>query len=443
MSELSSHVDGWRAEWLDFRRQAAVRGPGWLVLQLAISLIALWLVWIIGKGVWQWIILSAEWGVVRANLRLFAVGTYASDAVEEVWRPAASLAVVAVLLGMGGATWGGLVRGLARMLAAALALLLLLPAFAPVLTPLTGPSLATLFGAFAGGMKPLAIALSAQGLGWIAGIIACRVLPVGSTGRQRYLRLLRGLWLLSLPVVLLLLHGRLDLPPIDLRDWGGPLLRPAVLTGLPPVPLRDWGGLLLTLLLATVALALAFPLGIALALGRRSSLPLVRVVSVLYIELIRGVPLVTVLYMATLMVPLVLPQGVRPEYMLRALAGFTLFIAAYIAEDVRGGLAALGRGQYEAARAIGLGTADTYRLVILPQAIRIVIPALVGQFISLFKDTSLVVIIGLRELLGIAQVAVNQEEWLGLFREALVFIAVIYFLFSYAMSRTSRQLETR
>jgi general L-amino acid transport system permease protein len=190
-----------------------------------------------------------------------------------------------------------------------------------------------------------------------------------------------------------------------------------------------------------VAIAASFPLGVMLALGRRSSLPLVKIVSVGYIELVRAVPLVTVLFMASIMLPLVLPSGIRPSSVLRALAGLTLFSAAYVAEDVRGGLASVERGQYDAATAVGLGTFATYRLVVLPQAIRTVIPAIVGQFISLFKDTSLVIIIGLRELLGIAQAVVNQPDFLGLYREVLVFIAVIYFIFSTVMSRTSRKLE--
>jgi general L-amino acid transport system permease protein len=237
---------------------------------------------------------------------------------------------------------------------------------------------------------------------------------------SRWRRLIAWVWLLSLPLVLLVLHGA---------------------AGLAIVPAEAWGGLLLTLVLASVAIAVSLPLGVLLALGRRSSLPLVHVVCVLYIELIRGVPLVTVLYMAAIVVPLLLPQGLRPDNVFRAAAGLALFNAAYIAEDVRGGLANVGRGQTEAARALGLGTATMYRIVILPQALRTVVPSLVGQFISLFKDTSLVIIIGLRELLGIARAVVNQPEFLGLYRETLLFVALVDFVFCFSLSRASRRLE--
>jgi general L-amino acid transport system permease protein len=385
------------------------------VTQAAITGAFVWLLWVLAKGFWAWLA-SAEWGVVTSNLRLFAVYQYPADAD---WRLMVALLAVSGALGVSAGMWRGVARELAAMLAATYAVLLALPVLQGPITGLSGPSLGALSAAFGQVWSWFAGGLALVAAGWLAAWAVDRRLEPESRARRRVTRWLRLGWLASLPVVLLLLHGVGDVV----------------------VPLRLWGGLLLTIVLAIAALVLAFPLGIVLALGRRSSLPLVRTVSILYIELIRGVPLVTVLFMASLMVPLVLPDGVRPEMLVRAVVGFAMFTAAYIAEDVRGGLAALGVGQYEASRALGLSTFSMNRLVILPQAIRVIIPSLVGHFISLFKDTSLVVIVGLRELMGVAMVVVNQPEWLGLFREALLFIAIIYFVLSSAMSRASRHLE--
>jgi general L-amino acid transport system permease protein len=276
-----------------------------------------------------------------------------------------------------------------------------------------------------------------------------------------------------------------------------------------------WGGLLLTIVISVFGILISFPLGVLLALGRRSqvrgvplmwlwglttllifwawgnfpdepvrlnipvlfreppiwvvTLPpllyatfqavivvgifwvighylqgnLIKTFSIAYIELIRGVPLITVLFMANVMLPIFLPRGFEIDNLLRVIVGIILFSAAYIAENVRGGLQATPKGQYEAAAAIGLSTAQSMRLIILPQALRAVIPANVGQFITLFKDTSLVSIVGLLELLRIAQVVVAQPEWLGLQRETYVFVALIYWIFCYFMSSASQNLERK
>jgi len=211
---------------------------------------------------------------------------------------------------------------------------------------------------------------------------------------------------------------------------------------LPLVPTNLWGGLLLTLLLSVVGIVFSFPLGVLLALGRQSGLPAVRALSVTYIEVLRGVPLVTVLFMAQLMLPLFLP-GVTIDRVVRAMAGIVLFSAAYLAENVRGGLQAIPRGQYEAARALGLNTWKMMLLIILPQALKIVIPVLVGQFIALFKDTSLVVIVGLLELMGIAKAVLAQPDFLGLQAEVYLFVALVYAVFCYLMSDLSQRLERR
>jgi general L-amino acid transport system permease protein len=202
-----------------------------------------------------------------------------------------------------------------------------------------------------------------------------------------------------------------------------------------------WGGLPLTLILSVVSCVLAFPLAIALALGRRSDMPIVRAICVGFIELIRGVPLITVLFMASVMLPLFLPSGVTIDKVLRALVGITLFAAAYLAEVVRGGLQAMPLGQYEAADALGLTYWQKMATVILPQALRSVIPPLVNSFISTFKDTSLVVIISLTDLLLAAKVSTADPLWRPYFVEIYVFVAVIYFIFCFSMSRYSQWLE--
>ena len=233
------------------------------------------------------------------------------------------------------------------------------------------------------------------------------------------------------------------------------LLLPSLFTGLESqgilqtsaadlLPLSDkrlWGGLMLTMQLTILGVGASFPIGLALALGRRSSLPVVKTACILYIEAVRGVPLITVLFMATLLVPLIDPTLATIEGAVRAWVGITLFSAAYLAENVRGGLQSIGRGQTEAAQAIGLSTWQTTLYILLPQALRAVIPALVGQFISLFKDTSLVYIVGLAEILGIAQRVVAQPEYLQRRQETFLYVAIVFFVFSYIMSFISRKVE--
>ena len=216
--------------------------------------------------------------------------------------------------------------------------------------------------------------------------------------------------------------------------WGG-------VFGLRYVENERWGGLMLTLLLATFGLAIAFPLAILLALGRRSDMPLVRGFCVGYIELVRGVPLISLLFMASVMLPLFLPAGVSVDKLLRAQVAMILFAAAYLAEVVRGGLQALPHGQYEAADALGLGYWRKTALVVLPQALRISIPPLVNTFIGFFKDTSLVVIIGLFDLLTSIKVSLQEPAWSGFGVEAYLFASVVYFAFCYTMSRYSLGLE--
>ncbi len=213
--------------------------------------------------------------------------------------------------------------------------------------------------------------------------------------------------------------------------------------GLSEVETSQWGGLMLTLVIAAVGIAGALPLGILLALGRRSKMPAIRVICVTFIEFWRGVPLITVLFMSSVMLPLFLPEGLSFDKLLRALIGVILFQSAYIAEVVRGGLQAIPKGQYEAAAAMGLGYWRMMGLVILPQALKLVIPGIVNTFIALFKDTSLVIIIGLFDLLNSIKQATTDPAWLGMATEGYVFAALIFWIFCFGMSRYSMRLERK
>ena len=213
--------------------------------------------------------------------------------------------------------------------------------------------------------------------------------------------------------------------------------------GLSVVPTSRWGGLMLTLVIAYVGITGALPLGIMLALGRRSNLPAIKVICVTFIEFWRGVPLITVLFMSSVMLPLFLPEGMHFDKLMRALIGVILFQSAYIAEVVRGGLQAIPKGQYEAAAAMGLGYWRMMGLVILPQALKLVIPGIVNVFIALFKDTSLVIIIGLFDLLNSIKQATTDPAWLGMATEGYVFAALIFWIFCFGMSRYSMHLERK
>lgn len=224
------------------------------------------------------------------------------------------------------------------------------------------------------------------------------------------------------------------------------LLTGAEWLGLRNVPTSRWGGLLVTLVVACVGIAASFPIGVILALARRSDLPLIKWSSIVFIEFVRGVPLVTVLFFASVMLPLFLPENVTFDKLLRALIGVALFSAAYLAEVVRGGLQAIPRGQFEAADALGLNYVQKMGLIVLPQALKLVIPGIVNSFIALFKDTSLVLIIGLFDLLGIVQQAVSSDaKWFSPQTAATgyVFAAFVFWIFCFGMSRYSAWLERR
>lgn len=354
-----------------------------------LTVISLFFIFVVSKAGFTWIFFEASWEVIPANLNLFMTGMYPP---EEKWRIWTVVYMLAFLAGISAGIWGGIILRFALISTAVSLLLAVLP-FESITRLL-------LLGA--------AIFLTASLL-----------LGRGRTGWRSVV--LWG-WVLSFPLTVIMLRG-----------FGESGVLPAVMT-------TRWGGLLLTLILASVSIAASFPLGILLALGRRSRLPAVSWFSISYIEVVRGIPLVTILFMSQIMLPIFLPDF-RIDKIIRAMIGLTLFSTAYMAENVRGGLQGVPRGQYEAAEALGLSYSLTMVLVILPQALRSVIPAIVGHFISLFKDTSLVAIIGLLDLLGIARSIIANPDWLGLQTEVYLFAAFIYFMVSYSMSRVSRRIE--
>jgi general L-amino acid transport system permease protein len=353
-----------------------------LVLVLLLVLIAEWM-------------LNARWGVVTQNLRLFLIGQYP---IEAAWRIWLALAGLSVLSGLTAARAGDAVRTLAVWLAAAQGLLGVLVLFSNLGPIVSGALVAN------------------AALLWIAYAVALR--------RPLPRRALAIAWLVYVPAAFLIVHG---------------------LSGTPLVPIatRVWGGLLLTFVLAVAAIVLSFPFGVLLALGRRSDLPVIRLISTVYIEIVRGVPLVTILFMSAIMLPFFLPSEVRIDALVSAVGGLTLFSAAYVAENVRGGLQAVPSGQVEAANAIGLNALQRNVYIILPQALRAVIPANVGLFISLLKDTTLVFVAGggLLELLAIGRSVLAQPEWFGAHLEVYVFISAVFFVLCYTMSQASYRLE--
>lgn len=336
-----------------------------------------------------WAFTEAQWGVVPANFRLLMVGTYPIGEMWRIWLGVVGFSLVT------GFQWGRARRTrlwvLTTFVVAAAVVLLIIHT-----------------GTIAGTFGPIAVA--AIYLGYLVGWFA------------RPSNVLLVLIWASFFLGFIILLGA------DLGAGG--------------VSSTLWGGLLLTLLISIVAILASFPLGIVLAIMRTSKLPIVSMLATIYIELIRGVPLLVVLFIAQLFVPLFFPSFFVPK-ILRAMIGISLFQAAYIAENVRGGLQAVGKGQTEAARGLGLNSFQTLWLIVLPQALRVVIPANVGQFIQLFKETSLVSVVGLTDLLGIGNVIVANPNWSGLYKEIFLTIALIYGFFSYAMSSASYALERR
>ena len=345
------------------------------------------------KTISLWLFTQAQWPVVTTNLRLFFVGLYPQELYWRIWL------CVGIIAAIAGLSWGFSQKNSrlwSRPILFALVVAIAALVFLPIdLTPRL----------------------------WLLAIIAVAAAGVG-IGRQLPPNLgswLPTAWPVSFFIILWFIKGGL---------------------GLEETQTNVWNGLLLTLLAAIISITLSFPIGVLLALGRQSSLPVVRWFSILYIEVIRGLPLIGILYFAQVMLPLFLP----PEFpnldrVVRAIAGLILFSAAYLAENVRGGLQAVPRGQSEAARALGFNPALVVLLIVLPQALKAVIPAIVGQFIGLFKDTSLLALFGILELTGMSRSILAQPQFLDRPKEVYIFIGVIYWIFCYSMSVTTRRLE--
>ncbi|HEY9299319.1 MAG TPA: amino acid ABC transporter permease [Phormidium sp.] len=345
------------------------------------------------KVIIVWATTKAQWHVLEANLPLFFAGRFPRESYWRLW------IVTTIIALLGGLTWGNIQRQ----------------------ERLWNPPLLIILGAAVVGavISPIDLTSRLYLLGII--IAAAASYAIGRQISPKIMDWMPAIWVLSFPIVLWLIKGGL---------------------GLTEVSTNDWGGLVLTLFLAVISIVLSFPLGVLLALGRQSSLPVVRLLSTLYIEIIRGLPLIGILFLGQVMLQLFLP----PEYpkldrVIRAIAGLTLFSAAYLAENVRGGLQAVPRGQIEAARSIGLNTPLLTILIVLPQALRIVIPAIGGQFIGLFMDTSLLSLFGMLELIGISRAVLANPSYIGRYAEVYIFVGIIYWIFCYSMSLASRKIE--
>ena len=367
------------------------------VLSLAAIAAALWF------GL-RWIALGADWTIIRALGGLLAIGPYNTEQAcpgqNCFWRPQVVLLLVSALLGM---AWGLAGGGTARRIAIGAAVISALFAFLPYSFERMGMDVRLL----------LAANIPATVAGWLIARY------VGISGRAIAICAVA-----AFVITLVLLRGVPGVP------------------GLQPVSTLQWGGLMLNLLLAVVGITLSFPIGIALALGRRSNLPVVKLLCVVFIEVFRGVPLITLLFMSQVLVPLAFPEDFQTNSLLRASIIITLFSSAYMAENIRGGLQALHPGQAEAARALGLSAWQTTLLISLPQAIRNVIPAIVGQFIALFKDTTLVYIIGMLDILEFSRAFIQgNAEYLADIHEVFIFLALVFWIFCYTMSYVSQKVE--
>lgn len=368
---------------------------GWFnsLLTVILAVVIAWSVF----SLIRWIFVSANWEPVLNFPILYVVGQYPR---ELLWRIGLVVSIYSFLIGMSWRKWSGVMRVLTFTFAGFLLALAFWPAAISYLT--LGRRITLLanigiiaVGYYLGGFK--------------------KVTP----------RMVLVAWMISLVLTFFLLYGTPFIGFIDI------------------VPTNLWGGLLVTMLLAIGGIIISFPFGVLLALGRRSSLPILRIICTVFIETIRGVPLISILFLFSLILPLFLPTGIRLDRLIRALFGMIIFSAAYTAENVRGGLAAVPHGQTEAAKALGHSNFQITALIVLPQALRAVIPPIVGQFISLFKDTTLASGVAVLELLAVGRSVLNSDpQYIGLQMEVYGFIAVVFWILSYMMSHASRRLES-
>jgi amine acid ABC transporter, permease protein, 3-TM region, His/Glu/Gln/Arg/opine family len=345
-------------------------------------------IFFIAKGILTFVFFTGKWDVISANLKILMVGQYP---VSELWRLWLALCLVVFLLGISWGCYKGNLSLVSVVIIVIFAVIILLPFI----------SFQVKVWLFVG----IALCLAGK---WIGRTISFAK------------KLSLVLWLVSIPFILILLNGFGIFKKVDSNFWGG---------------------FLLTILIAIVTIICSFPLGILLSLGRKSKLVVIRWFSIIYIEAIRGIPLITVLFGAQLLLPLFIGNGIELNNVLRVMIGFTLFNAAYIAETVRGGMQAIPRGQYEAAEALGLNFIQKTTFIIMPQALRNVIPALVGTVIEVFKDTSLVAIVSLMDLLGIAKRIIANPQFMGRQMEVFLFVAGVFLILSLVLSKVSKNLE--
>ncbi|MEA5416176.1 amino acid ABC transporter permease [Synechococcus sp. BA-132 BA5] len=373
-----------------------------------LSLVLISLITVAAFGFLRWAFTQAQWAVIRVNSTLFAVGRYP---VEQQWR---LWLLTALLVAASGATWG-LLRAHPR------------PDRTGVLWPRNDRLAVVLLSLIALAVPwalGLSLAIASRWWGLTVLLVLCRWLAgrYGANLPANGQRLAALVWPVLYLVGMVLISGGL---------------------GLVSVPPSEWGGLMLTLLASSFAILLCFPIGVLLALGRRSDLPLLRWGSVVYIEFIRGAPLITLLFLGQNILGFLLPGGLAPERVWRAAWVLTFFAAAYLAEAVRSGLAAVPRGQLEAARSLGLSYPKALQHVVLPQALRVALPAMVGQFISLLQDTTLLSLIGLLELLGTARTVMANPAFLGRNGEVYLTLALLFWGCCAALGLGSRALERR
>lgn len=343
----------------------------------------------------DWVFNLAQWEVITANINILMKGSYPGD---QVWRIWLGLYLLGAVVGINLRAWN---RELNRSTVVIAAIPLILA------------------------LLPFASANARINLIIIQVTIAAAYLLTSVVGDKRRRRIATVMSILYIPAFILLLEGFTD-------DDG---VMPLVKSDL-------WGGLLLSVLLAAVGIIFSLPLGIILALGRRSRQPAISALCITYIEVLRGVPLISILFMGNIMLQLFMPPSLPPiDRVVRVMVAITLFTAAYMAEIVRGGLQAIPKGQYDAAYALGYSSLKSMRIIILPQALRIVIPVIVSQFIGLLLDTTLVALVGLYDLLGIGQAILSNPNWLGRSQEVYVFIGLIYWILATSMAFASQRLE--
>ena len=358
----------------------------------------------------NWVFITADWTVITSRLPLYVIGRYPQ---ELYWRPLTALLLISVLIGMTWRMWGGIARNFAIILIAITMLAAILP-YSPIELSQIGPDESP--------SDPKTVVSILFALNAVAIAIGYWLATLPSIARPRnFIIAAIAFFIISA----LLVIGSSYVP------------------GLEPVPTQDLGGLTLNLLLAAVGIVCSIPIGILLALGRRSQLPVLKVACVGFIEIVRGVPLITLLFMSRHILPLTFPESISIDELYLAMITITLFSSAYMAENVRGGMAAVATGQTEAANALGLRAWQTTTLITLPQGLRNIIPAIVGQAIGLFKDTSLVFIIGMLDLVEMGRVTIQGNlEFVDDGHEVYIFIAAVFWVFTFSMSYVSRKIET-